>query len=211
VIDLRVGDEEAMGWLSWSASVVHSLAWPVAAVVIAFIFRAQISGLLDKIRRLTWGDKVVDFAGELDQIEAAIRIDAPPRSEPSERSRPLLGDERFEALLAISPAAAILDAWVPTEMLIEELTEGLSPSGRRGRRSTSQHLDILVEAGVITQSVAALTRQLLALRNAAAHGGAVTAADAYRFRDLSDEMIDRLEEHLNERGPIGNEPPSAIS
>jgi hypothetical protein len=67
--------EKSMDWLQWSSSLVHSLAWPVAAVIIAFIFRDQISGLLSKIRKLSWGDKVVDFAEKLDELEAATRVE----------------------------------------------------------------------------------------------------------------------------------------
>jgi len=208
MIDVKLSDAETMNWLQWSASIVASLAWPVAAVAIAFIFRGQIRGLLASIRRLTWGDKSVDFAEKLDRIEEAVRVEGPSRSKPPNWS-PLLGDDRFQALLAISPAAAILDAWGPAEMLIDELTDYIEPAPVRRQRTTAGQLDLLVKEGTVTPSIAQLIRQLMALRNEAAHGTSITAADAYRFRDLSDDMIDRLEQHLTMNGRRADDLPNA--
>jgi hypothetical protein len=189
--------ERAMGWLDWSSSLVHSLAWPVAAVIIALLFRVQLRGLLAKVRKLTWGDKAVDFAEELDQLELASRQDT-SRSKKEARPRPV--HDRFESLLAISPDAAILDAWQPTEMLIDELADSLYAEGER-RRGLIQNIDLLLSKGIITPPVARMLTELRKLRNVAAHQGGLSPADAYRFRDIAEEMTGALEEHFTRRPP----------
>jgi hypothetical protein len=44
--------DDGMSGLEFTASAIGSLAWPVAAVIIASIFHKQIAGLLAKIRKL---------------------------------------------------------------------------------------------------------------------------------------------------------------
>lgn len=198
MIDLKVADAEGMSWLQFWASVIRSVAWPAAASVIAFIFRGPIRGLLGKVRKLTWGDKSVDFAEKLDELEAAPLKQPAQRPDPAKR-RLSPGEEEFERLLVISPAAAILHSWVPTEMLFQELTEDegdeLFP---RKIRSTAQNIEVLLRKGLITDTIAHQARELLNLRNAAAHGASLTAADAYRFRSTTDTMIDAIERRLKE-------------
>ena len=197
---------DAMGWLDWSSSLVHSLAWPVAAVLIAMVFRTQLRGLLGKIRRLSWGDKTVHFSDKLDELEDTAHQEPATRTAEAEPRRDA-GDVRFESLLAIFPEAAILDAWRPIEMLMEELDDGPDVSSHRRRRSLNQRLEVLVEHKVITPGMASLARELQTLRNAAAHHNNLTTADAYRFKALSDQLLDMMEHYLRyktdiEGGPV---------
>jgi hypothetical protein len=39
-----MGQDDPIGWLDFIASLVGSVAWPLAAVVIAALFRSQIEG-----------------------------------------------------------------------------------------------------------------------------------------------------------------------
>lgn len=83
MLKLEVGEaEQGMGWLEFIASVVGSVAWPIAAVAIAVLFRKQIAALLNKIRTLTLGDAVVDFSEKLDKVETAAET-APDLAEPA--------------------------------------------------------------------------------------------------------------------------------
>src|SRR3546814_644016 len=64
--------ESGMGWLEWTSSVIGSTAWPIALVLVALIFRGQITKLLKRIKGAKYGEAEVLFREELDKIEAEV-------------------------------------------------------------------------------------------------------------------------------------------
>lgn len=82
-----------MGTLDFVAAIVNSLAWPLAAVVIALSFRKKLEALIDKVRRLSWGDKSVELADRLEAVEEkAGALLAPANLETTEIRRVYLGE-----------------------------------------------------------------------------------------------------------------------
>lgn len=193
--------DHAMTLLEFAASLIGSLAWPAAAVIIAALFRRQIAELLAKIQKLSWGDKVVDFSEKMDELErtareanaeshAEVEADAPPAREDTPKTDPAVED-RFQRLLAISPAAAVLDAWRPLEERFRELTN--NPNRVRVRDSMDRFLLELVAQGVVSNNIRNMALELQNLRNIAAHKGQdISAADAVRFRDVSRQVLRAL-------------------
>jgi len=183
MIALTIGEPEAaMSWMEFLSSLVGSLAWPVAAVIIACLFRSQISGLLDKVRTITWGDKIVDFGQKLDEIENASSEGPPP--EKAERT----SDDRFDRLLAISPAAAVIDAWNTVEAILFHIADARGYDIAPPRR-TMEVIRAMERDGVISEPTAHTLHELRSLRNAAAHHGMVKPADAFRFKELTEHVI----------------------
>ena len=77
------------------------LAWPLAAVLLGLVFRRPLTELLDRIRRLKWGEKEAELAafadatqGVEDAIEAATRPLPANGEESSQQNR-----ERVERLV----------------------------------------------------------------------------------------------------------------
>lgn len=63
MLELKVGKaDDAMGWFEFISSMTGSLAWPIAAVVIALIFRSQIISLMQRLRELGFGDAKATFS-----------------------------------------------------------------------------------------------------------------------------------------------------
>lgn len=194
--------KEAMGWLDWSASVIGSLAWPVAAVIIAWLFRSQIAALLAKVKQVRWGDAVVDLSEKLDQIEAvALEVKAEAAEEARDDATSLATippspvDDRFQNLLTLSPSAAILDAWLPIEQKIINLVAAnpqISSGQSKSSNNTYHNIKLLRDRGVISGVTYDLLRELQQLRNIAVHSEDVTIADAYRFKSFSDEVMRSL-------------------
>lgn len=202
---------DAMGWLEFVAAMTGSLAWPLATIVIACVFRSQISSLLGKIRTLTWGDKSADFTDKLDKIEAATltamtpkpvaastpqdHIDAIGRSD-DWRSDPLfaLPERRYQNLVAISPEAAILDAWKPIEQKIRAIATDRHHAathigGTKVTKPTALLLRDFLADGVIGEPMYRNLQAMHKLRNEAAHLDNVTAVDAIRFYDLAQQAL----------------------
>ncbi len=174
-----------MDWLQWSSSIIGSLAWPVAAVFIAFIFRAQIGALLKRIKEASWGDKSVSFADELDKIEKSTPELDEAADNTLEPSTPQL-DDRYQKLLAIAPNAAIIEAWGEVEEAIRKAAKLHGIVTSDPNNMTADRLAVgLATKRHLTVDAMKMILEMRMLRNRAAHNEKVTTADAFRFSDLA--------------------------
>jgi uncharacterized protein YutE (UPF0331/DUF86 family) len=219
-MDLTLSEgHHAMDWLEWSATIVKAVAWPVAAVSMSFIFRSQIAALLKRVRNAKWGDKEVDFSEELD-IAEDITGEMSPRvstdtddasnvsiladagiisratAERQDRSDP---ESRFEALVAVSPESAIIDAWHSVAGVVRVIYEKSSVREGTTYAYPIRHLiKCLAEEKVIEPSEARALSTLSDLRDKAAHSvGDITMVDAFRFKILAEGMLITLRERFN--------------
>ncbi|WP_322965626.1 DUF4145 domain-containing protein [Sphingomonas fuzhouensis] len=191
VIQLVIGKpekaDEGMGGLEFFASAIGSLAWPVAAVIIAAIFHKQIASLLAKIRKLNWGGASVELSEQLDRVEDKSR------EVPDDPAVDLtLPDVRFQQLIAISPSAAILDSWGTIERLLYQLGKDMNLAPKEMRNPIVIGNNLLHQKR-ITPAVFEMLRDLRSIRNAAAHQQEVTTTDALRFYELADKAIRALD------------------
>jgi hypothetical protein len=199
-MELTLSDgHHAMDWLEWSSAIVRAVAWPLAAVAISLIFRGQLGGLLTRLQKLTWGDKEASFAERLDELEEVAEERIVLRGDPAQTIGSLTQD-RFETLLAISPEAAILDAWHPIEQMIDELYDA-DHSEATVTPPLMGKITELIQRNGLPRSVRDTIRGLRELRNRAAHGVGLTPADAYRFRSLSRWLLSTLENHYTKKPP----------
>ena len=182
-----------MGWMEFVSSLVSSLAWPVAAVVVALVFHKQIEGLLAKVKTLKWGEAAVDFATKLDKAEdEAEALTDQVGEQPA--PPPLPPSERFQALLAISPNAAILDVWSQVESQVQNLGKyhGLTDSPARPTRLWEE----LIKTHALPIGIVKMLHEMRKMRNSAAHGAETTATDALRFEELSRRVLALVEKGL---------------
>lgn len=200
MLELKIGNaDDAMDWLTFISSLVGSVAWPIAAFAIAFLFRSQIRKLIDRIKRLSMGDNSVDFGERLDEAEAeagAVTV-IPEAAAPEENALPL-PDERTQQLIALSPAAAVLDSWRVIERKTLRMAARISSGVGRSRDGRKMFTfrgaaKILLDGGIVPSNIYALLLDLQQLRNAAAHNEDVSKADAIRFTVLSAELLRFLE------------------
>lgn len=186
----RKAAETSMGVLDFIASLVSSLAWPLAAVTIALVFHKQIGSLLAKVKTLKWGEAAVDFTEKLDKVETEAAALA-EQANGQETATPAAPSGRFHELLAISPNAAILDSWSEVESEIRKLGKhhGLIDSPARPSRIGDQ----LVQSGVLPTGVHKMLAEMRSMRNQAAHGAQTTPEDALRFYQLSQRTLAFIE------------------
>lgn len=166
----------ALDWVDRGIQIAGVLVWPLAILVVALLFRAQIVTLVARIDELRWGDKSARFARQLDRLERrALASPAPP--PPADENGPelaLSGDHaRFLALLELSPGAAVIDAWARVE-------EGVENLHRRGK------------SAALPRGVRSMLAELGTLREQAAHNGAITIPDALRFRSLAKRVLNEI-------------------
>lgn len=182
--------EHSLGLLDFIASLVSSLAWPLAVLVIAFFYRKQIDLILAKIKTLTWGGAAVDFTVNLDKAET-VAAELADHTIDADTPVPAAPSGRFHELLAISPNAAILDTWAEIENEIRKLGKhhGLIESPSR----TNQIGVELVKTGVLPVGVHYMLTEMRSMRNKAAHGALTTPEDALRFYQLSQRTLTFIE------------------
>lgn len=98
-----------MSSLEFIESLVSSLAWPVAALVIVLMFRSELAGLFSsQMRRLKAGPVEVEWDRQL--AEAEVDIDQPgvPRVSDGQPVGPIA--EEFAQLARASPSAGACQA-----------------------------------------------------------------------------------------------------
>lgn len=163
-----------------TTQLLGDLAWPIATIILALLFRDEILRILRSIKRVTWGDKVVDLSADLDAVEKEVAQTegAPPTDMP-------VLDDRLARLIEISPAAAILEAWKELEATLRRVVASHGP--KISRAPTARMLiEYLFRQELIGPSDHFALTRLADIRNKAVHDTdvtSVTSLDAYRFID----------------------------
>jgi hypothetical protein len=181
-------------WLEFFASVVSSLAWPIAIFGAVWVFRREIRPLLPRLY-LKHKDTEISFRRGLEDAEKVVE-QLPP---PSPDSPPATPEEttRFERIAEISPRAALMELRMEVEEVLRREWERHAQSNRpwRTARSAREMLRQLRASGQIGSRAAALFEDILAMGNIAAHDheAKFTKEDAMRYRDVVDRAIDLLD------------------
>jgi len=165
---------DALDWLDRGVQLAGALAWPLAVLVIALLFRVQVVTLVARLDELRWGNTSARFSRKLDRLERrALASPAPPVAD-TVPELALSGDHaRFLQLLELSPGAAVIDAWARVE-------EGVESLRRRGK------------SAALPRPVRSMLAELGTLREQAAHNGAITIPDALRFRSLAKRVLNEI-------------------
>jgi hypothetical protein len=153
-------------WKQFIASVVRSLAWPTAVVVIVYIFKDRLRFLIGNIKKIgaagvnvELSEKVEEAidAGEVVQVEKGIAAPAVAGLDPT-----------LLQLAKSFPEAALIQSFKELEELILQTRERM-PDGRP-YRNLYEVLKALEKLEFIPSSAVALFQSLREARNAAAHG-----------------------------------------
>jgi len=178
------------------ASLVQSLAWPAALVLVAVVFRVQLRRLLTgQLRRLKAGP----IEAEFDRLISHVRTELPlVQAVPGAVA---VSDELSD-LVRTSPRAAILEAHERIEAL---LRDALEQAGERVDDADSAAA-LARRAGdreLITPQSANAVEGLAVMRNLAAHevSGEVTPEGATRYLVLADSVLFALRANLRRPRP----------
>jgi hypothetical protein len=189
-------------WLAFIASVIGSLAWPVALVVLALGFRQQITVNLGRLI------KAKGFGGELEFTQGLNKAEelAPPVTAKQDALLPLPTQtatattedpEKPSYTLRINkndpPGYRVLSAWKFLSMEIS------NAALRRGQNRPKLHdprglIQTARDLGFSPEEIDQIT-ELRKLRNSAAHSREpISTTDAQRYEDLVLNLLMRLEE-----------------
>jgi hypothetical protein len=182
-----------VGWQAFIASLVRSLAWPAAVLVVGIVLRKPIGAVLGQgVRRVKAGPVEVEFdllqaevreelarSPELTEAPAEDQASAPPTS---------LGEE-LSRLAEISPASAVMEASKRIEYRLAEMLDGAGvPPGRMGIGGLAR---LAKEHGLISDQTLAAIEGMSVLRNLTAHsrGGDIGVDRAREYLALADAVL----------------------
>lgn len=144
-------------------NLLVGIAWPVAAVVIAYHFKLELAALLARLKSVKAGVAEAEFErGVVEAVQAA---------EVDQGTVPIADADPLRSTVKLDPRGTILSEWLKVEQAVFELAEkkGLGTQTSRPSRNVLGAIKAIQSAGVLDSNLVGLFHDLRALRNAAAH------------------------------------------
>jgi len=155
-----------MDWKQFLASVIGSLAWPVAAVSIVYIFKDRLRLLIGQIKKIGAGGVNVELS---EKVEEALDAGEVVQVEKGLVAPDVIGlDPTLLQLARSFPEAALIQSFKELEALILKIRARIPDD--RPSRNLYEVLKALEKLQFIPQSAVTLFQSLREARNAAAHG-----------------------------------------
>ena len=146
------------------AALVSSLAWPVAVVIVAVVFRRPIGEMIGRLEHVK-APMFEGWAKVATETRAALAT-TPTGTIKVEVKGSL--SEKFADLAMTSPTGAVVIAWIEVEKL---LTAKMVAAGLPEMKVSGVRLaDAALQAGLVSRETSEAIRGLATLRNLAAHG-----------------------------------------
>jgi hypothetical protein len=176
-------------WLDFFSSVIHSVVWPLAIVLVVFALRREIQELIPRIRRLRAGNVEIEIGEKIEQLERRAEQVLPP-IVPAATGR---DEEQLVTSAQLSPRGAVLDSWLVVEDALRSAATR-SEIEWSDRSSVIWLLDQLQRRQRVNSDVRALVEDLRAVRNAAAHSRDfdLSAGRAYEYARLARQIANLL-------------------
>lgn len=205
--------DDGMTGFEFTAAMTDSLAWPLAAVGIALIFRRQLRGLIERVEEMTLFDQTAKFTKPLDKAEEAtekleeaapapdpvpepvLPLPIPPAVPPKEDAeesymRQVREMNDLHTRLFVDPRFGMLQSYDQISRALHSLMmeQGLSDLAQKHKNSAPMMAEILLDKGVLPASAVPPLVLMHQMRNRAAHGETPNTADAFRFHDLAQRI-----------------------
>lgn len=151
-----------MNTLQFIAALIQALAWPLAVLVLALLFRAEIRVLLGRMKKGKVGAAELEFEVAVRSLESESKTLAAPAGA-SALTAPQV------ALLSTDPRAAVIGAWLQVEDAVEQLLYARAAAVEEVPRNRGAQLRALTRQELLAPPHIALLNELRALRNQAVH------------------------------------------
>ena len=183
-----------MGWMEFVSSIVGSLAWPVAAVSTAAVFRKQLREVLGtRLHKIKAGPVEMElFDRALAETEA--EVDPIPAQATTAGA---LGDGvagELDSIVDTAPGAAVMEAHARVERRLREILDqaGVADTRPGGVRQLAR---TAAEKGLIPRESVRAVEGITVMRNLAAHGHTtdLTPQRAREYLDLVDAVLFSLD------------------
>ncbi|MGY1447448.1 hypothetical protein ACW582_09695 [Pseudomonas chlororaphis] len=182
-----------MDWLTFFASIIGSLVWPIVTVILLLVFKDELTKVVPFIKKLKAGPVEAEFDREVKQLKELVASDY----KIEDASPAAVASKEFLFQLArLHPRSAILESWVRLEAAARAaLPQDTSKASKAGYVPAANLSQALVSAGKIDQSQVTLYHELRRLRNDVAHlvGPEPTQESVHSYIELAASLQRRLE------------------
>ena len=173
--------------------LIHMIAWPGAIVLLAYLFRKDISDLLmghlaPKPQRIAYRLSSTLKVAEGIAESVIASLGGKPDLQSSEAYKK--SHEQLQRLAKASPRAAILETWVEFESNIQDVAEMLEIFSR-GPLGTRRTIEKLVEMKKVHPDMLTLYMSMREVRNKATHvpDYTINNEDAERYFEIYFMMV----------------------
>lgn len=177
-----------MSTTEFISSLVESLAWPAALVMVLLLFRSQLTTLLSTgVRRVRAGPFEVEWDRQLSIVE--VELDQPGMALRSSGHGTLR--EELTTVAAAAPTAAVMEASARIERALHEKLISAGFDAGELRTGATGLARLAEREGLTTPETLRAIEGLSVLRNLAAHGHGhnVTTERALEFLTLAEAVL----------------------
>ena len=163
--------------------IVKALAWPISAVWLGYIFRAEVRQLLSRVSSLKYKDMEASFEKKLTEAENTAKTIQNPEKE--ETVEELTQKEQLLRIAEVSPRAAVVEAWTLIETAA--LKNGLWTGSAIKRTNPKMIIEHLQKTKKFSPESLELIENLRRIRNQASHmpDFAISQGEAERYLGLA--------------------------
>jgi len=147
------------------ASVIEALSWPVATVIIVYLFKSEIGKLLPKVSKIKAGPIEAEFEREMEEVAAGSK-DLLPSIEITQQV--VSANDKLVTLAQIDARSAILEAWRNLESSLREAIIYRVGSTAQNISSSYKVVKTLEEFDILSSKEVLVVNDLRGLRNQAA-------------------------------------------
>lgn len=191
-----------MDMLGFIASIIDSLAWPAAVVILVLILQSPLRKLLLHLTRFRYGDVEIDFGREVHKLEDRAKTAGLQLPERPARPKTEIGDSTqiiadAERLAADFPEPAVGLAWTGVEHELMQAVMRLAISADYPPHGAPlKNIALLRDQGYLDDETRELLDRMRNLRNAAVHAARetsrISADEAREFIALAEAVTEKL-------------------
>jgi len=184
-----------MGVLGFIASLIDSLAWPVAIVILVLILQSPLRKLLLELTRFRYGNVEIDFGREVQRLEDRAKtagLKLPGRPGPAMQ---IIADAARLAPEFPEPAVGL--AWTAVEHeLLQAIIRLAISADYPPYNAPIKNIMLLYEQGYLDGETREVLDRMRNLRNAAVHAGRertrISTDEAFEFIALAEAVSEKL-------------------
>ena len=193
-----------MDILSFIASLIGSLSWPIAILILILVFRKSLSKIIEGIhlKRIKRGDIEIDFDRELNELKNQVKVLQLPEQKKgmlsfdNEVKTLSATDDQIELISQINPSAAIALVWSNVVMELQSTILRLAISADYPlHNSALKNIQFLKETSYIDENTCLVLKKLRTFRNEAVHSmydSRMTVSEVDEYNQLTKMILRKL-------------------
>ena len=183
-----------MDILQFISSVIASLSWPIATIILVLILRKPLKYLISSLGKFKYKDLEFEFRN-LQAIGKSIpKLDKSKEIPRNERIFYSSLEMQVADIAPRSPESAILICWTALEVAIHETVARLAISpDSPSYRSAMHNIDCLKQYSKLDMNSLMAITALRDLRNRVAHGGRADMEQALNYEKITTNVIKVLQ------------------